>query len=93
MNENTTCEAIEAVFSYGPQRCMKPAVGHDIDAKWGTIHPVCEEHLPSDDPTAPAREALRDAGWYGRADLTDAQLDGIVNALADAGLLAKENDQ
>lgn len=46
-HEVATCEAIEAVFVYGPQRCMKPAVGEAIDATWGTIHPVCAEHLPA----------------------------------------------
>ena len=55
-----TCEAIEAMFSYGPVLCMKPAVGEAIDATWGTVHAVCEEHLPgwvecdhNCDPTIP----------------------------------------
>lgn len=58
-----TCEAIEAVFSYGPVRCMRRAVGEAIDATWGTIHPVCAEHLPAAwercdhhcDPTVPEK--------------------------------------
>ena len=46
MSTAKPCDAIVAEFSYGPVRCMKTAVGEAIDATWGTIHPVCAEHLP-----------------------------------------------
>lgn len=43
------CEAIEAYFSFGAVRCGRDSVGEAIDATWGSIHPVCEEHLPKED--------------------------------------------
>jgi hypothetical protein len=38
------CEAIEAVFVYGPVTCMKTSVAVVVDATWGTTHVACAEH-------------------------------------------------
>ena len=38
------CEAIEAIFVYGPQTCMKRSVAVAVDPTWGTSHVVCAEH-------------------------------------------------
>lgn len=51
------CEAIVAVFVFGPETCMKRSVRVAIDATWGTTHVVCDEHAPT--TTAdPERAAL-----------------------------------
>lgn len=38
------CEAIEAVFKYGPVTCMAPSVAIVTDAEWGTTHVACADH-------------------------------------------------
>lgn len=48
--KDATCEAIEAVFVWGPQRCMARATGTAVDPTWGTEHAVCAEHLASSTP-------------------------------------------
>ena len=44
------CEAIVAEFVYGPQRCGEPSTGEAMDAFFGSIHPVCDEHTPRINP-------------------------------------------
>ena len=40
------CEAVVAEFVLGPKRCGQPATSEAMDAHWGSIHPVCDEHAP-----------------------------------------------
>jgi hypothetical protein len=83
--EPKTCEAIEAVFSWGATRCGRPATGEAIDATWGTIHPVCAEHDPGVSETARIVEVLIAEGG-----MTRETAEQIAPGLARAGVTVSE---
>lgn len=47
------CEAVAAMFVFGPVQCRNDSVAFVLNTYEGTTHVVCAEHIPATTPTPP----------------------------------------